>query len=378
MTTSTAVSKTTPQRDIKLLLQSDRVKEQIALALPRHMTPDRMVRVALTSINKNPALLKCTPESLLSCMMQCSQIGLEPDGRNAHLIPYGDKCTLIVDWKGLVSLARDNGVVVTPKLVCKNDTFIVKEDDGTGRSSIVHCIDYTKPRGDIFAVYSRAKVGDDVDYEIMTKDEVEQVRINFSRAKDADAWKKSWGEMAKKTVIRRHSKRWPLDAEKAAVFEADVEPPVVEAPAKRPVFDGPGIPALPEESSQAIAEPEPGQAQVQEANATQPTASEPEPTNPDAAAEAAAGLAPEPPNPGNPGNKPPFTARPNESEELTQVRMLAHVSDVTESQVMAFCQKNKLAKPEQKQLSELAGSKLKSIASSWDNILPDIRGDKPA
>ena len=45
----------------------------------------------------------------------------------------------------------------------------------------------------------------------------------FSKAKDADAWKKSWNEMAKKTVIRRHSKRWPLSGEIAAAFSDEAE-----------------------------------------------------------------------------------------------------------------------------------------------------------
>lgn len=224
------------KRDIQSFLQSDRVKQQMALALPKHITPDRMVRVALTAILRNPALMQCSQESLLNSLMRCSQVGLEPDGRNAHLIPYGNKCEAIFDWKGLVNLARRNGVLCTAKLVCQRDTFIVKEDDGTGKSSIIHEIDYAQPRGDVYAVYSRAKTGDDVDYEIMTKDEIEYVRNTFSRAKDADAWSKSWGEMAKKTVIRRHSKRWPLDAEIAAAFEDEAEtiPATV-----RPIFTAP-------------------------------------------------------------------------------------------------------------------------------------------
>ena len=227
---STAVANKTVKHDIRTLLQSDKVKEQIALALPRHMTSDRMTRVALTTINRTPALQRCTPESLLSCLMQCSQVGLEPDGRNAHLIPYGDQCTLIIDWKGMIALARRNGVNVTAKLVCEGDTFVVAEDDGTGKSSVRHVVDYTKPRGEIYAVYSRAVIGDDVDYEIMTKAEVESVRMTYSRSKDGDTWKKSWGEMAKKTVIRRHSKRWPLESEVSEAFNDDSNIPAASAP----------------------------------------------------------------------------------------------------------------------------------------------------
>ena len=92
--------------------------------LPKHLTPDRMARVTLTAIIKTPALMNCTPESLLQAMMLCSQAGLEPDGRLAHLIPYGNVVTVIFDYKGLVTLALRNGAkAVYGDKVCETDTF---------------------------------------------------------------------------------------------------------------------------------------------------------------------------------------------------------------------------------------------------------------
>lgn len=215
------------------------------MALPKHLTPEKMARVALTAILRTPKLLSCSQESLLESMMILSQVGLPPDGRVSHLIPFGDKCTVIIDWKGYVELARRNGVVVTSQLVCQNDVFTVQQDDGTGTSKVNHAIDYTKPRGPEYAVYSRAKLPNgEVDYEIMTKEEVEYVRNTFSRGKDADAWRKSWGEMARKTVIRRHAKRWPLDAEVAQALEVENEESRDVTPVK-PLF--PEIPAAPSE-----------------------------------------------------------------------------------------------------------------------------------
>jgi recombination protein RecT len=43
------------------LLQDPAFKAQIAAALPRHMTPDRMARIALTELRKNPDLMQCDP-----------------------------------------------------------------------------------------------------------------------------------------------------------------------------------------------------------------------------------------------------------------------------------------------------------------------------
>jgi recombination protein RecT len=66
------------------------VMEQLKMALPKHLTPDRLLRVAMTSIQQNPRLLDCTQESLLKSVIICAQLGLEPDGiiGGAYLVPY--------------------------------------------------------------------------------------------------------------------------------------------------------------------------------------------------------------------------------------------------------------------------------------------------
>ena len=51
-------------------------------------------------------------------------------------------------------------------------------------------------------------------YESMSAEEIEGVRQNYSKAKDSDAWKKSSGEMYRKTVIRRLSKYIEKDFDK--------------------------------------------------------------------------------------------------------------------------------------------------------------------
>ena len=92
-------------------LQSDAFRDKIESALPKHLTPDRFIGVALNALNKTPALANCTQQSLFKCFLELSQMGLEPDGRRAHLIPYGQECTLLIDYKGLVELALRNGDV---------------------------------------------------------------------------------------------------------------------------------------------------------------------------------------------------------------------------------------------------------------------------
>ena len=142
----------TQKTEIRSLMDSDEFREQIAKAIPAHLTPDRFLRVALTAMNRNPKLFQCTRESLFQCMLDCSAVGLEPDGRHAHLIPYGKDCTLIIDYKGLLAMARRNGVSADAKVVREADAFTVREDDGTGQTTVEHSVDYRKPRGELVCV----------------------------------------------------------------------------------------------------------------------------------------------------------------------------------------------------------------------------------
>jgi recombination protein RecT len=80
-------------------------KGQMEAALPRHMTADRMARIALTSLRVNPKLLNCTRESFYGSLMAASQLGLEPGiNGQCYLIPYKATCTLIPGWRGYMEL----------------------------------------------------------------------------------------------------------------------------------------------------------------------------------------------------------------------------------------------------------------------------------
>ena len=56
-------------QSISEYLSRDYIKKQLAMALPRHLTVDRLLRVAMTTIRHNRKLLDCTMESLLAAVM---------------------------------------------------------------------------------------------------------------------------------------------------------------------------------------------------------------------------------------------------------------------------------------------------------------------
>lgn len=96
-----------PKAMLALLKQSE---SAIAMALPRHLTADRMMRLALTSFSSNPAIRECTPRSIIASVVVASQLGLEIGiAGQGYLIPYGKTCTFVPGWQGLVGLVNNTG-----------------------------------------------------------------------------------------------------------------------------------------------------------------------------------------------------------------------------------------------------------------------------
>lgn len=254
------------KREAASFLDSKTVKEAVAKVLPKHVTPDRLVRVAMTAVMGKPELAQaCASEvgkaSLLDALMRCSQAGLEPDGRLAHLIPFWNAkanayCVQVIfDYKGLVTLARRSGIDAKAILVHEHDKFEYIEDDGTGHTVVHHTFNPLADRGAIIGCYSRAvENGKAPDYEVMSIKEIEAIRER-SRAKDSGPWKTDYGEMVKKTPLRRHSKRWELQPEVRAALTADDDTPidiVTTAAPSKPIFQ-----ALPPPTTNGNAPAEP-------------------------------------------------------------------------------------------------------------------------
>lgn len=201
---------TEQQGSLKQILNSDAGRAQFAAALPKHMAPERFCRVAITALTRTPKLGECTRESFFKCLLDLSAMGLEPDGRRAHLIPYGKECTLVVDYKGIAELVMRSGLVgsIHADKVCENDGFDV--DRG---KVIRHKVDYRKPRGEAYAYYVLVSFKDGSEKsEVMTRDEVEAIRKR-SKAGNSGPWQTDYDEMAKKTVFKRASKWLSLSPE---------------------------------------------------------------------------------------------------------------------------------------------------------------------
>lgn len=210
------------------LLIDPTIKQQIALALPKHVTADRLARVALTEVRKNPTLAKCDQASFLGAIMQCAQLGLEPGGAlgHAYLIPFENKrkniheVQFIMGYRGMIDLARRSGQIIslTARAVHERDHFQYRY----GLDETIEHIPFAgNDRGVLMYVYAVAKLKDGgVQFEVMSRAEIENVRNEsqgYKTAKRYDRtdtpWIAHFEEMAKKTAIRRLFKYLPVSIE---------------------------------------------------------------------------------------------------------------------------------------------------------------------
>lgn len=149
----------------------DKMKPQMALALPKHMNADRMARLALTAFSTTPALQQCSTQSIIGSLMVAVQLGLEPGiNGQGYLIPYKTTCTFVPGWKGLVDLvARSGRATVWTGVVFEGDEFDYqlgdapfcrhKPGDCDGKFSHVYAIGRVRDsQMPVIEVWTRAKV----------------------------------------------------------------------------------------------------------------------------------------------------------------------------------------------------------------------------
>ena len=197
-------------------------REVIVSRLPQHMADhgDRIIKTVVTAAMKNPAILKCSKDSILLSVFQSLDLGLEIGNAlgEAYLVPYGSTCQMIPGYRGLVSLARRSGKIraIEARIVRDSDEF----DFSLGTNpQLVHKPVFSEKPAEMRAVYAIAFFNDgSTQFEVMVKAEVDAIRKR-SRASGSGPWVTDYDEMAKKTVVRRLSKYLPLSPELSQALE---------------------------------------------------------------------------------------------------------------------------------------------------------------
>lgn len=204
-------------REKTLLSYIERMKPQIAKALPSVLTPERFTRIVTTAVSANQKLAECTPASFLGAMMCSAQLGLEPNTPlgEAYLIPYKnkgrDEVQFQIGYKGLIDLAYRSGEVsvITAHIVYSNDDFKCCY----GLEPELKHTPAQGDRGEAVSVYAMFKTKDGgYGFEVMSIDEVKAHAQKYSKAYSSSysPWTTNFEEMAKKTVLKKVLKYAPM------------------------------------------------------------------------------------------------------------------------------------------------------------------------
>ena len=195
---------------------------KMAMALPKHLSPERMQRIYITVFKNSPDLQACSPASVIKAMLRSAELGLEPDGGKLHFIPRGGNVTVQIGYQGYVELARRTGLIasIEANLVYESDQFEIAYHLD---SKFEHRPNLRRAADDkVLGVYAYAKLttGERL-FTWMAFADVEHVRRTSSG--NNKVWQQHWGEMAKKTVIKRAAKMWPSSTEMTLAMETEAE-----------------------------------------------------------------------------------------------------------------------------------------------------------
>jgi recombination protein RecT len=214
-------------------------KESIRAVLPKHLTPERLIKLASMALTKTPKLQECTPLSLFTSVMKSAELGLDCSGTlgSAYLVPFKRKfkdaggrwkeeyeCTLIVGYRGLIDLARRSNQIqsIEARVVYQNDEF--QCDFGT-EGKLVHRPQLDADPGDFRLVYAVAHLmGGGIQVEVMVRTAVDKIRNSskgYYAANPSGPWHDHYEEMARKTVIRRLCKYLPMSVELESALSAE-------------------------------------------------------------------------------------------------------------------------------------------------------------
>jgi len=222
-----------PNPEEKMLVLLKKFEPEIARALPRHLSVDRMARIVTTAIRTTPKLAKCTPASFFGSVIQASQLGLEvntPSG-HAYLVPYENKrencveCQLLVGYKGYIELAYRS------KLVTKIIAREVKEGDlfnyAYGTDEYIQHVPSNDPEREgreVTHSYAIVKIKDgDAIFSVLTRAQIDERRARSMADKYGKSpWQTDYAPMAKKSAIRSIAAYIPQSSELAQAVQLDV------------------------------------------------------------------------------------------------------------------------------------------------------------
>ncbi|AXU20372.1 hypothetical protein C7W88_16970 [Novosphingobium sp. THN1] len=230
---------------VKLASQLEQRAIEFKKALPSHISPEKLQRTIVTAAQNNPDLLTADRQTLITSCMKAAQDGLLPDGREAALVIFSTRVKgndgqwyskkqvqympmvyglrkKIVQSGEIVSL--QTGLVYKAELEAGAFLYEVGLEPPIRHRPMLDLPSEELTDDKIVAAYSMAKMKDGtVSVEVMRRGEIDKVRESSQTGATRDRngkpreskgpWADWFGEMARKTVMRRHSKTLPMSGD---------------------------------------------------------------------------------------------------------------------------------------------------------------------
>ncbi|MFJ4365126.1 recombinase RecT [Streptomyces chartreusis] len=200
-------------------------------ALPRHVDKAHFMSVALASMEK---LKDCTPASINTALLACCRFGLEPDGRQAAIIPYKEVATFQPMYEGYIELMYRH-----PRVDSVHFGWIREKDQWDYTPTEPSPRDFFhKPRvdlseadrGPVILAYAFAWIDGRRSQVIMlNRSQAEAIRDKYSKAyKNAErkgtrdsTWHTDFDAMWAKSSVRRLVKVVPTSHDLTELLQAD-------------------------------------------------------------------------------------------------------------------------------------------------------------
>lgn len=194
-------------------------------ALPSDINSDRLKINALMYIQQDKDLYKLAcdqPDRISQYVYNFIALGLDMLNKECYIIPFGNKLTVLKDYKGEVKLVRKYAIdpirEIYARVVYEQDNYYFDEDN-----KFIHKFDPFKTnRGNKIGAFCTVIYQNGVQQtEFINVDEIAKVKaVSQSANSDYSPWKKWEDEMFKKTVIRKAMKNISLDFGNSEVQKA--------------------------------------------------------------------------------------------------------------------------------------------------------------
>ena len=156
-----------------------------ALLVRSGYSAEAYCRVVLNAMVKTPAISECDVLSLQQALLDSMNAGLVPDGKEAAIVPFKGKATLMIMVEGRLKLAQQatKGLVVRTMAVYRGEEWDYAEGIHA-RLDHVPNPDASNAEQDLIYVYATARLPGAVypQYDVMSRATVDRYRAFSARA----------------------------------------------------------------------------------------------------------------------------------------------------------------------------------------------------